>query len=64
VAQQAQPETKLQLGKVLEPAQGISHRKAADRDQTDKIGTTVVTLLTAEASIPEEPGAGKPHAGI
>jgi len=35
-----------------------------DFDQTTETGTTVVTLLTAEASIPEEPGAGKPHAGI
>ena len=64
MAKQAQSETQLQLGKVLEPAQGISYRMAANCDQTAKTGTTVVTLLTAEASIPEEPGAGKPHAGI
>ena len=37
---------------------------ATDFDQTAKTGTTFVTLLTAEASIPEEPGAGKLHAGI
>jgi hypothetical protein len=37
---------------------------ATDCDQTAKTGTTVITLLTAEASIAEEPGAGKPHAGI
>ena len=64
MAKQAQSETQLQLGKILEPAQGISHRMAADCHQTTQTGTTVVALLTAEASIPEEPGAGKPHAGI
>jgi len=64
VAQQTQPETKLQLAEVQSAAKDIPHRMATDCDQTAQTGTTVVTLLTAEASIPEEPGAGKPHAGI
>jgi hypothetical protein len=44
--------------------QAVSHRKATDCQSTIKTGSIVITLLTAEASIHEEPGAGNPHAGI
>jgi hypothetical protein len=35
-----------------------------DRNQTAQAGKTFIALLTAEASIPEEPGAVVPHAEI
>jgi len=62
--EQAKSEKKLQLEKVFKAAQNLPDRASKDCCQTFKTETSVYVLLNTEASIPEEPGAGNPHAGI
>ena len=66
MAEQAESTSELQLGNVQGVPETIRDSTAQNPGavQQDKSGNSIALNQLAEASITEEPGAGKPHAGI
>ena len=65
MAKPAQPTTQFQLARVPGTLKALPSRTTTDcRTAKDEKGSFAGLSRIAEASIPEEPGARKPHAGI
>ena len=65
MAKPTQPTAQFQLARVPGTPEALSGRTTTDcRTAKDEKGRFVGLSWIAEASILEEPGAGKPHAGI
>jgi len=65
VAEQTKSESELHMGNVHGSPETISNSTAPNCGAIQgKTSNSIALNLLAEASITEEPGAGKPHAGI
>ena len=64
MAEPTESTTKLQLGRVRSATSTLQDRTTTNQETGQDEATATVLSWNAEASISEEPGAGKPHAGF